>query len=118
MGLDITMKITGNGDSEKSFRKVNLLIPWVERTLGVTVEDCEEYELTKKEVESLLADVDTVIADISKAPELLPTREGFFFGSTKYGDWYKQDLEQIKTDVGDLVHHMAPDDTVTFWAWW
>lgn len=118
MGLDITMKITGSDRDEKSFRKVNLLIPWVERTLGVTVENCKEYELTKASIESLLADVDTVIADISKAPEVLPTRKGFFFGSTEYGDWYKQDLEQIKTDAGDLVHHMAPDDTVTFWAWW
>lgn len=118
MGLDITMKITGKDCDTKYFRKVNLLIPWVERKLGVTVEDCEEYELTKADVESLLADVDTVIADISKAQELLPTTEGFFFGSTEYEDWYKQDLEQIKTDVGDLVHHMCDDDTVTFWAWW
>lgn len=115
MGLDIT--ITSHGE-EKYFRKVNLLIPWVERTLGVEVEDTEEYELTKAHLESLLSYVDTVLSDFSRAEELLPTQEGFFFGSTEYGDWYKEDLEQIKTDIGDLVSKMGDDDTATFWAWW
>ena len=115
MGLDITIRTKSN---TKDFRKVNLLIPWVERTLGVEVENCKTYKLSKSNLESLLADVDTVSNDISKAQELLPTRTGFFFGSSDYGGCYRQDLDQIKTDIGELVSKMEEGDTAEFWAWW
>jgi hypothetical protein len=34
-----------------------------------------------------------VLADHSKAEELLPNQEGFFFGSTNYDELYFSDLE-------------------------
>lgn len=115
MGLDITISTSRD---TKDFRKVNFLIPWVERTLGIEVENTESYELSKSNLESLLSDVSAVLADISEAPKLLPTRTGFFFGDTEYDERYRQDLNQIKTDIGDLVLKMNDGDTATFWAWW
>ena len=36
---------------------------------------------------------DIVCFDSKVARELLPTQSGFFFGSTQYDEWYKEDLE-------------------------
>ena len=33
------------------------------------------------------------VADSSVAEELLPTTDGFFFGSTDYDEWYMQDID-------------------------
>src|SRR3954454_9104166 len=35
-----------------------------------------------------------VIADPSVAKELLPTQDGFFFGSTDYDQWYMDDIHE------------------------
>lgn len=37
--------------------------------------------------------VEKVIKDSSKAKELLPTQEGFFFGGVEYDEWYLQDIK-------------------------
>ena len=36
---------------------------------------------------------DKVLDDNSLAEELLPTRSGFFFGSTDYDEWYFEDIK-------------------------
>lgn len=48
------------------------------------------------------------IADPTLAKELLPTQEGFFFGSTDYDQWYVEDLELTKSIVEQAL--AAPDN--------
>jgi hypothetical protein len=40
-----------------------------------------------------------VLEDPAKAPELLPTQEGFFFGSYEYDEYYLDDLR----DTHDML---------------
>ena len=56
-------------------------------------DDCRMSYVSRDKVTELLDLCKQVLADHSKAEELLPTQQGFFFGSTEYGEWYFQDLE-------------------------
>jgi hypothetical protein len=62
-------------------------------------DDCREYLVDRKQLQSLVDVCEEVLADPSKADDLLPPAEGFFFGSTKIDDWYWDD---IKETIGTL----------------
>ena len=55
-------------------------------------DDCREYYADREKLAELLSLCKQVLADKSKAEELLPTQEGFFFGDTEYDQWYYSDL--------------------------
>ena len=73
------------------FRKVNFLIPF----FGYE-ENCSNIEIDKYQVEDLIEACKEVLANHDKASFLLPTQEGFFFGSTDYDDWYFDDVHNVK----------------------
>lgn len=57
-----------------------------------------------------------VIKDATTAIELLPTQEGFFFGSTDYDDWYVKHLRDTKEM---LVSALAePGDSFEYTSSW
>lgn len=47
------------------------------------------------------------IKDPTVAKELLPTQEGFFFGSTAYDQFYVEDLEHTKQILDEALHRPA-----------
>lgn len=57
-----------------------------------------------------------VIKDPSTAQRLLPTQEGFFFGSTAYDEWYFQDLELTKRIIEDALKD--PDGDYEYGSSW
>ena len=115
MGLDITLSTKKH---EIYFRKHNYLMAWVEKTTGNEIENCKDIDLTKDQLESLLASINEVLADHGKAPSLLPTQSGFFFGSTEYDEWYFEDLEYAKEHLTGMLADMADEEIATFNAWW
>ena len=58
------------------------------------IDDCRPIEITVDKLEELLDTCKKVLADHSLAKELLPTADGFFFGSTVYDDYYFGEIEQ------------------------
>ncbi len=56
-------------------------------------DDCRMSYVSREKITELLDLCKQVLADHSKADELLPTAQGFFFGSTEYGEWYFSDVE-------------------------
>ena len=56
-------------------------------------DDCRMSYVSREKITELLDLCKQVLADHSKADELLPTSQGFFFGSTEYGEWYFSDVE-------------------------
>ena len=51
--------------------------------------------------------------------ELLPTQQGFFFGSYDYDDWYKQDIEQTIQIIEDVEKDYDEDcDSFYYEASW
>lgn len=96
------------------FRKVNFLIPF----FGYE-ENCSNIEIDKYQVEDLIEACNEVLEDHSKAEELLPTTDGFFFGSTEYDDWYFDDVECVKTTFESILEDFnQEEDILTMHCWW
>jgi len=55
-------------------------------------DDCRLQYVRQEKLEELLDLCKQVLADHSKAEELLPTQSGFFFGDTEYNEYYYSDL--------------------------
>ncbi|EPI5743985.1 hypothetical protein ACS7ZM_002546 [Enterococcus faecalis] len=50
--------------------------------------------------------------------ELLPTSQGFFFGSTEYDDWYYQDLEISLPIIEKALTAIKDNKLVFYHEWW
>lgn len=94
MGLDInfTKRISV---SVGYFRKVNFLVKYFEE-LGLDVENQTPFEIHKEDIKVLLSRCNQVLKEHSLAEELLPTMEGFFFGSTDYDENYFKDVKEVR----------------------
>lgn len=91
------------------FRKVNFIFAYFENN-GSMVD--EYYAITDKEtIEELINRCEKVLANHELAQDLLPTQNGFFFGSTSYDKWYFYDvkdcLKQMKKFVKGLTDEMT-----------
>ena len=59
------------------------------------------------------------VEDSSFAEELLPTSEGFFFGSTQYDEWYINDLEDTVSQINKILETVDFDEyDIMYHAWW
>lgn len=72
------------------FRKVNFLFSYFEPKM------VDEYFsfVTRDDVRDIITRCRAVLANHDLASELLPTRAGFFFGSTEYDEWYFSDVKE------------------------
>lgn len=59
-----------------------------------------------------------VLKDDTKAKELLPTCEGFFFGPTSYGEWYVDDLERTIEILEPLINSEDGWSEIIYEASW
>jgi hypothetical protein len=75
------------------WRKANQIHNWFVNNVQNGTDDCSYYSVSREQLQQLLETVKEVLANPSKAQELLPTAAGFFFGSTEYDKWYYEDLE-------------------------
>lgn len=90
-------------------RKANAIHAYIVDHFAAGRDNCQEIELGVDELKELKAVVDEVLADHSKASEKLPTRSGFFFGSTEYDEWYFKGLKYASGLFGKLLAAM-PDE--------
>ena len=96
------------------FRKVNFLIPF----FGYE-ENCSNIEIDKYQVEDLIEACKEVLTNHDKASFLLPTQEGFFFGSTDYDDWYFDDVQNVKEKFEEILADFDRDeDILLMHCWW
>ena len=103
MGLDLFFKKTKRqGETLVSFRKVNFLIAFFE-SKGYVVKNMTPIVVNKKDCEELLDRCNKVLGDHSLASYLLPTSDGFFWGSTEYDEWYYDDVKRIQCYLSDVL---------------
>lgn len=81
------------------WRKANAIHDWFVRNVQDGEDDCGHYTVEREQLETLLSTCRSVIADPQLGPEILPTRGGFFFGSTEYDEWYMRDVQ----DTIDII---------------
>ena len=91
-------------ESDVYFRKVNFVYRYFEDGL-----DDECCFVTKGEMEDLVDRCNKVLGNNDLAEELLPTRSGFFFGSTDYDEWYFEDLKDCKKQFEKVLKRFNED---------
>lgn len=75
------------------WRKANAIHQWFVENCQEGEDDCDEYYVPREKLKELMELCDTIIKSPQQAIELLPTRSGFFFGSTEYDDFYMGDVQ-------------------------
>jgi hypothetical protein len=76
------------------WRKANAVHDWFVRNVQEGEDDCGNYPVGREQLGELKELCKQVLEDRERASELLPTTDGFFFGSTEYDQHYFGDLEQ------------------------
>lgn len=76
------------------WRKANSIHAWFVKNVQSEKDDCDEYYVSRKNLETLKLTCLEVLKDLNKAKDLLPPQEGFFFGSQHIDQGYKEDLEK------------------------
>lgn len=96
MGLDMYLgsrnKIEKNivNDEIAYWRKFNALHSWFVENVQDNVDDCGLYPISRGELVDLISLLERVRDE--KNTSLLPTKSGFFFGSTEYDESYWEDV--------------------------
>ncbi len=93
------------------WRKSNAIHKWFVDNVQDGTDDCGYYDVSREQLEQLLAVIEEVLADRDKAATLLPPKAGFFFGSKDVDEWYWQDLENTRDRLAKLLAQEMPE-------WW
>lgn len=75
------------------WRKANHVHQWFVQNVQDGVDNCGYYWVSRERLQELVDLCKSIVADHSLAKKLLPTQDGFFFGSTEYDEWYFSDLQ-------------------------
>lgn len=78
------------------WRKANAIHGWIVNNCANGEDNCQTITLSIEAMEKLLSLCVEVLKEHSKASELLPCEDGFFFGPQKYDVWYFADVEYTK----------------------
>ena len=141
------------GEEVAYWRKANQIHKWFsDHCAGGELENCEEYLVTKEQLQELLSTCKKVMAvskivqgkvkngthlnketnrwepiyedgktikDPSIAQEILPTEDGFFFGSTEYDQYYLEDVKSTIEQVEKILEETDFDEyEILYHAWW
>lgn len=106
--LEINLEKLNSLEFEVAYwRKANQIHKWFVDNVQDSVDDCREYIVEEDDLRTLVDLCKQVLADHSKAEELLPNQSGFFFGSTDYDEWYFKQLEQTVEMLEEALN--SPD---------
>lgn len=89
------------------WRKANHIHKWFVDYVQNGEDDCEKYEVTEENLLDLKSVCEEVLnlkgKDEEKIKEILPTENGFFFGSTAYDEYYFSDVEATIEIINNVL---------------
>ena len=99
------------------WRKSNQIHNWFVENVQDGRDECQESYVSREQLQSLLDICRIVKIDKDKAPQLLSTQSGFFFGGTEYDEWYFNDIDNT---IGILEEALGDEnaDDFTYRASW
>lgn len=113
---------TRSVDEEITFgywRKFNALHNFIVKEFANGVDECQQIYMGEREFVEILDTLRKVEATPVLAPDLLPTGAGPFFESTKYDEWYFQEVkDSIKIFEEALEVYRLSDYDIYYQASW
>ena len=88
------------------FRKVNFLFEFFSGSLN---EEETTAVITRGEMEELIEKCEFVLNNRDKASEILPTCDGFFFGSLDYDDYYFESVAKVLLTFQVILENYSDD---------
>ena len=103
------------------WRKANAIHNFFVHNVGDDIDNCQEMWVDRETIVDLRSRCDSVLnADNMEemAKEVgLETADGFFFGNTEYGDWYKDDLK-LTVDICNKALDLPNEYDLHYQASW
>lgn len=96
--------------SDMYFRKVNFLFAYFSNN-GSMVDDCYSI-VSVSDIKDIIQRCESVLKDHNLAEKLLPTQDGFFFGSTEYDKWYFEDVRDCKKQFSAFLKRLGKHDNI------
>lgn len=93
------------------WRKFNALHAWFVENCQDGVDDCRDAYVSNEKFKELLSILKQIDDDHSLAEELLPTTQGFFFGSDEYDEYY---FEEISRTIEIMEALLLEDENAEF----
>lgn len=121
MGLDMYLFKRKKTDADEVvyWRKANQIREWFVNQGYPAGANCSEFPVDKNILEQLVADCKEAIAHPELAPEIMPTSDGFFFGSTDYDEWYFDQLQETVDKVEQILKETDWEtEEVFYYEWW
>jgi len=104
-GIIDPRKITYIIEEVGYWRKANQIHRFFVERCQDGVDDCKEYYVPIETLEELFGLCKRVLKNPSKAEELLPVQEGFFFGSTAYDSYYFENIKYTINVIESILNH-------------
>lgn len=99
------------------WRKANAIHHWFVDNVQNGVDDCKSYYVSKEQLIKLRDLCQDALTHQDRAPEILGTQGGFFFGSTDYDEWYFESLKDTIEIVSAAIK--LPDEwDITYQSSW
>jgi hypothetical protein len=93
------------------WRKANQIHNWFVQNVQNGNDDCGSHYVDVEQLEELSTNCKEVLADHSKAEELLPTQQWFLFWSElSYDEWYFNQLEQTVEIIDGILTEMKENE--------
>ena len=118
MGLDMSLyrRVSKNPDDDQEvayWRKANAIHRYF--TNDAEDDNCVDFEVTLEDIQTL---IDICLASIEDKVPLLPTGEGFFWGSTDYDKWYYGYLQDTVDYLQDILITHEVGHSYYYKAWY
>jgi hypothetical protein len=85
------------------WRKANAIHQWFVKNVQDGIDECQKAYVEREKLQELKDACDAVLANATKADELLPTTSGFFFGGTEYDEWYHESVKHTSELLGSIL---------------
>lgn len=122
MGLDMYLQVknkqTGEDRLIHSWRKANQIRQWFVSHYEQNPQEQLKISLTTEDIDALIAEIEIVLQKPELAPHLMPTSDGFFFGSTDYDDDYFEELKDTLQYLENNFEYDPDNEQLLYTEWW
>jgi len=100
------------------WRKANQIHAWFVKHVQNGKDDCQEYRVTRDQLQLLVDNCKLVLMNKEEAANLLPVQEGFFFGSYEYNEYYFGDLQDTIDQLEKILNEYPEDWDFKYQSSW